>query len=76
MALTRVAKVVLPGDVLGSETDLEASLEGKGRIKLGPGLRREKGDVLAYKAGVLRHRQLGIYWIDCNQRRVSNSLHA
>ena len=64
-------RVVLPGDVIGSVADLEGRLEGKNKIKLGPGLREVNGVIMAYKAGVFRHRNPSIYMIDCNQRRVS-----
>ena len=64
--------VVMPGDVIGNVTDLEATLEGKSKIKFGPGLREENGVILAYKAGVLRHRSPATYLIDCNHRRVSS----
>ena len=67
-----VNSVVMPGDVIGNVADLEASLEGKSKIKFGPGLREENGVILAYKAGVLRHRKPATYLIDCNQRRVSS----
>lgn len=62
-------RVVLPGDVIGSVADLEGRLEGKNKIKLGPGLREVNGVIMAYKAGVFRHRNPSIYMIDCNQRR-------
>lgn len=48
---------------------MEATLEGKSKIKFGPGLREENGVILAYKAGVLRRRNPATYLIDCNQRR-------
>lgn len=67
-----VNHVVMPGDVIGNVADLEATLEGKGKIKFGPGLREENGVILAYKAGVLRRRNPATYLIDCNQRRVSS----
>lgn len=66
-----VNHVVMPGDVIGKVADLEATLEGKSKIKFGPGLREENGVILAHKAGVLRHRNPATYLIDCNQRRVS-----
>ena len=65
-----VNRVVMPGDVIGNVADLEATIEGKSKIKFGPGLREENGAILAYKAGVLRHRKPATYLIDCNQRRV------
>ena len=67
-----VNRVVMPGDFMGNVADLEASLEGKVKIRLGPGLREENGAILAHKAGVLRHRKPATYLIDCNQRRVSS----
>ena len=70
-AVSLVNRVVMPGDVIGDVADLEAAFEGKGKIKLGPGLREENGVILAYKAGVLRHPKSATYLIDCNQRRVS-----
>lgn len=70
-----VNRVVMPGDVIGNVADLEATIEGKSKIKLGPGLREENGVILAYKAGVLRHRKPATYLIDCNQRRVRLVLH-
>ena len=65
-----VNHVVMPGDVIRNVADLEAALEGKSKIKFGPGLREENGVILAYKAGVLRHRNPATYLIDGNQRRV------
>ena len=67
-----VNRVVMPGDVIGDVADLEATLEEKSKIKFGPGLREENGVILAYKAGVLRHRKPATYLVDCNQRRVSS----
>ena len=64
-------RIMLPGDVIGSVADLEGSLEGKNKVKLGLGLREVNGAIVAYKAGVFRHRNPSIYLIDCNQRRVS-----
>ena len=70
-----VNRVVMPGDVIGNVVDLEATIEGKSKIKFGPGLREENGVILAYKAGVLRHRKPATYLIDCNRRRVRLVLH-
>ena len=64
-------RIVLPGDVIGSVADLEGSLEGKNKVKLGLGLREVNGAIVAYKAGVFRHRNPSIYLINCNQRRAS-----
>lgn len=70
-SVSQVNRVVLPGDVIGSVADFEGSLEGKNKIKLGPGLREENGLIVVYKAGIFRHRSPSTYLIDCNQRRVS-----
>ena len=67
-----VNRVVMPGDVIGNVADLEASFEGKSKIKLGPGLREENGIIMVYKAGVLRHRNVATFLVDCNQKRVSS----
>ncbi|XP_027036297.1 putative exosome complex component rrp40 [Pocillopora damicornis] len=64
-------RIALPGDVISSVADLEGSLEGKNKVKLGPGLREVNGAIVAYKAGVFRHRNPSIHLIDCNQRRAS-----
>lgn len=74
MALEAVNRVVLPGDIVGNIADLDQTVNGKGKLKLGPGLRQEKGNVIAFKSGVLRHRIPGVYWIDCSQRRVRNTI--
>ena len=71
MALEMVNRVVMPGDIVGNVGELEESAERKGKVKLGPGLRQEKGNVIAFKSGVLRHRNPALFWIDCNQKRVS-----
>lgn len=60
----------MPGDILGTVNDLQSSIEKKVRIRLGPGLRQDKDEVIAFKSGVLRHRSPSTYWIDCNQKRV------
>ena len=58
-----VGRVCIPGDVVGNCT---------GNIKLGPGLKMgENGNILCYRAGLLRGRDGKVYWIDCNSKRVS-----
>ena len=64
-------RIVLSGDVIGSVADLEGSPERKNKVKLGPGLREVNSAIVAYKAGVFRHRNPSIYLIDCNQRRAN-----
>lgn len=56
-------RIVLPGDVI--EVDTEST------VVLGPGLRQEGEDVVATKAGILRHLEVGNrWWIESNQKRV------
>lgn len=66
-----VNRVVMPGDIIGNVADLETSSGKRVTVKFGPGLREENGVILAFKAGVLRHRKPATYLIDSNQRRVS-----
>ncbi|KAG2237658.1 hypothetical protein INT48_004561 [Thamnidium elegans] len=55
-------RIVLPGDVIDVDTD--------STVVLGPGLRQEGEDVVATKAGVLRHLETGNkWWIESNQKR-------
>ncbi|OBZ83974.1 putative exosome complex component rrp40 [Choanephora cucurbitarum] len=55
-------RVVLPGDVIDVNTE--------STIVLGPGLRQESDQVVATKAGFLRHLEVGNrYWIESNQKR-------
>ena len=56
-------RIVLPGDVI--EVNTEAT------VVLGPGLRQEGDNVVATKAGLLRHLENGNrWWIESNQKRV------
>ncbi|XP_015759681.1 PREDICTED: putative exosome complex component rrp40 [Acropora digitifera] len=64
-----VNRVVMPGDIIGNVADLETSSGKRATLKFGPGLREENGVILAFKAGVLRHRKPATYLIDSNQRR-------
>jgi len=70
-ACTLLNRVVMPGDILGKVQDLQTSSDKKVKLRLGPGLRQDKDDVIAFKSGVLRHRSPAVYWIDTNQKRVS-----
>ncbi|GAA5800866.1 hypothetical protein EDC94DRAFT_697441 [Helicostylum pulchrum] len=55
-------RIVLPGDVIDVDTD--------STVILGPGLRQEGEDVVATKAGILRHLETGNkWWIESNQKR-------
>ncbi|KAK3754873.1 hypothetical protein QZH41_011352 [Actinostola sp. cb2023] len=69
MAASTINRVVMPGDILGTIQDLQQTTDRKVKLRLGPGLRQDKDDVIAFKPGILRHRSPGTYWIDCNQKR-------
>lgn len=57
-------RIVLPGDVIDVNTE--------STIVLGPGLRQEGDDVVATKAGILHHLEVGNrWWIESNQKRVN-----
>lgn len=56
-------RIVLPGDVIDVDTE--------STVVLGPGLRQEGDEVVATKAGILRHLETGNkWWIESNQKRV------
>jgi exosome complex component RRP40 len=60
-------RIVLPGDVI--EVNSEST------IVLGPGLRQEGDDVVATKAGILYHLEVGNrYWVESNQKRVKPNI--
>jgi len=58
---SKIDKVVFPGDVVGSVTDL--------KIRLGPGLMQNQESIVATKCGILRNPQIKYYWIENNQKR-------
>jgi len=58
-------RVSIPGDCI-NDLILE---EDRSTVVLGPGLRRQGDDVVVAKAGVLRRRDPGWYWVDCHQKR-------
>ncbi|EDO36096.1 predicted protein [Nematostella vectensis] len=69
-SLHMLNRVVLPGDIVCTTQDLKVcSQNPRMKLKLGPGLRQEGEQVLAYKSGVFRHRAPAVYWIDTNQKR-------
>lgn len=58
-------RIVLPGDVIDVDTE--------STVVLGPGLRQEGEEVVATKAGMLRHLEVGNrWWIESNQKRVKS----
>ena len=71
MAAGKVNTVVLPGDIICKIQDIESSSDSRYKLKLGPGLRQEDDEILAFKAGVLRSRDPQIFWVDTNQKRVT-----
>lgn len=60
-----IGDVVLPGDY----SDEITAIGEKGKVILGPGLRKELDKVYMTKAGVLRKRNPNTYWIDSHQKR-------
>lgn len=60
-----VGDVVLPGD----QCDEIATIGEKGRVLLGPGIRKEVDGVFTTKAGVLRKRPPHTFWVDNYQKR-------
>ncbi|XP_053957782.1 exosome complex component RRP40 [Anastrepha ludens] len=58
-------EIVLPGDRILAAEELAKSK----KVILGPGLRRENEQVLAYKGGRLHHRGPNTYWVDSYQQR-------
>ena len=61
-----VSRVVIPGDCLADDILVE---KDQSSVILGPGLRREGEDVTVVKAGVLRRKEPGVYWVDSHQKR-------
>ncbi|KXJ21938.1 putative exosome complex component rrp40 [Exaiptasia diaphana] len=68
-AAMKNARVVMPGDIIDNVHNLQASTDKKSKLRLGPGLRQDKDDVVAFKSGILRHRNPATFWIDCSQKR-------
>lgn len=77
----KVGQVLVPGDQFScgpDETDAavipltEASRPQK--VLCGPGLRRCGDRLLVCKSGVLRHKQPNVFWMDSQQKRVSESI--
>lgn len=60
-----VGDVVLPGQRC---KDLVAAGE-KGKIILGPGLKKDFDEIYATKAGIFKHRHPKAYWVDSYQKR-------
>lgn len=60
-----IGEVVLPGDFC---EDISEAGE-KSKVIIGPGLRKEVDRVYITKAGVLKKRNPGTYWVDSYQKR-------
>ncbi len=65
-----VNQVVLPGDIVAQKVKNKQNVNKKIKLKLGPGLRKDKDNIVAYKCGVLREKESTVFWIDSNQKRV------
>ena len=65
--IEKINEIVLPGDSIW-RADNES--KEKETYKLGPGLRQESGNIISFKAGILRKKEPNILWVDNNQRRV------
>lgn len=60
-----IGEVVLPGDFCEEIT----AVGEKGKVILGPGLRKDIDKVFMTKAGTLRKRHPNTYWVDNHQKR-------
>lgn len=65
-----INKVVLPGSIVGEKIRNREDVGKKIKLKLGPGLRIDKDNIIAYKCGVLREKENTMFWIDTDQKRV------
>ncbi|XP_013416480.1 exosome complex component RRP40 [Lingula anatina] len=63
--MAEVGSVVLPGD----QVRLMINTEDSTRFVTGPGLRRDSDQVTVSKAGILKHKEPNIYWVDSRQKR-------
>ena len=70
-----VNQVVLPGDTVAEKVKNTQDTNGKVKLKLGPGLRIDKDNIVAYKCGVLREKNNAMFWIDTDQKRVFINLY-
>ena len=66
--IEKIGEVVLPGDIIWKS---DSDVKEKEAFILGPGLRRDSGNIVAFKAGILRTSKQTL-WVDYNQRRVLN----
>ncbi|CAB3982549.1 exosome complex component rrp40 [Paramuricea clavata] len=64
-----VNEVVLPGDIVAEKVKTKQIVVKKIKLKLGPGLRMDKDNIIAYKCGVLREKDSTMFWIDNDQKR-------
>ena len=65
-----VNQAVLPGDIVAKKVKNTQDEDVKVKLKLGPGLRIDKENIVAYKCGVLREKNNAMFWIDTDQKRV------
>ena len=64
-----INQVVLPGDIVAQKIQNNQDEDKKLKLKLGPGLKKEKDNIVAYKCGVLREKENTMFWIDSDQKR-------
>lgn len=64
-----VGKIVLPGDILVQLTSVEISALNSSKIIIGPGFRREAGEIIATKCGVVCKKNPSVYFVDGHQKR-------
>jgi hypothetical protein len=69
-----VNQVVSPGDIVAEKVKTKQVVVKKIKLKLGPGLRMDKDNIIVYKCGVLRENDSTVFWIDNDQKRVFNIL--
>ncbi|KAJ3176116.1 Exosome component 3 [Geranomyces variabilis] len=63
-------KILIPGDRIPLVPDAaHQSKEGPLKVRVGPGLQQEQGDLVAVKAGVLKQAGGSKYWMDGSQKR-------
>lgn len=65
---SKAGQVLLPGDIIACVKDFDELVESE--LKLGPGLRLDGDKIVAFKYGVLRHKDSPLsMWVDTNQKR-------
>ncbi|KAI8916518.1 hypothetical protein DFJ77DRAFT_429844 [Powellomyces hirtus] len=60
-------RVVIPGDRI--PLNLEAQEGGAPKVRAGPGLQQEGGELIAVKPGCIKHGNGNKFWVDGSQKR-------